>query len=132
MDRRLFLAALPLLAGACTIEDERDHPDASPTAPSPPPAPPKVHDFEFRVTGTLRGVDVALNSTAEGTTSITTDLPWFATVRSTRTSMFLSLAAQGLGFGTLTVQLFVDGQLFREATSSGFDPRAAISGQWAA
>jgi len=154
LNRRLFLSAvLPVLAAACACSDEEDCEDIddrherrqcladrngeNPTKPTPieePPPPPPVHSFEFRVTGTVRRVDISHSSTTEGTTLLTTDLPWFATIRSTRTLMFLSLVVSSALFeeGTLTAQLFVDGQLFREAHATGFQPTVTISGQWSA
>lgn len=131
MERRLFLASLPLLAAACVrdnkvVVQDKDNPDN--VGPTPLP---KVHEFEFRVNGTVRGqVDIAMSNTAEGTTLINSDIPWFVTIKSTRTIMFLSLSASAFGFGKLTVQLFVDGQLFREASADGIDPSCSVSGQW--
>ena len=152
LQRRAFLASLlPLAACACSddeqcedIEDRHkrrqclaDRDGGSPAGPTPQPVPepePAVHTFEFRVTGTVRRVDISHSSTTEGTTLLTTDLPWFATIRSARTLMFLSLKVAAAPFdeGTLTAQLFVDGQLFREAHSSGVEPSVDISGQWTA
>jgi len=148
LNRRVFLSALlPLVACACSDEedcediDDRDRRrecladrEGPSPAPTPVPEPPKVHEFEFRVTGTVRGVDISHSSTTEGTTLLSTDLPWFATIRSTRVLMFLSLVVQAAPFsdGTLTAQLFVDGQLFREAHAVGFEPKVSISGQWSA
>jgi hypothetical protein len=150
LHRRAFLASLlPLAACACSDDEEcediedrdrrrqckADRDGDNPTAPTPPPAPePTVHSFEFRVTGTVRRVDISHASTTEGTTLLTTDLPWFATIRSARTLMFLSLKVASAPFdeGTLTAQLFVDGQLFREAHATGFEPSVDISGQWSA
>jgi hypothetical protein len=149
LHRRAFLASLlPLAACACSDEEQcEDIEDkhrrlecvadrnGNPTAPTPPPAPaPTVHTFEFRVTGTVRRVDISHSSTTEGTTLLTTDLPWFATIRSTRVLMFLALtvAAREFDEGSLTAQLFVDGQLFREAHATGVGPTVTISGQWAA
>ena len=136
MERRLFLIGLPLLAVAAACEDDKGHhrhDDPVTPAPTPVPEPtPKVHEFEFRVNGTVLGqLDISMTNTAEGSTLIRSDIPWFVIVRSTRTFMFLSLEASAIGFGKLTVQIFVDGQLFREATADGFDPVASISGQWA-
>jgi hypothetical protein len=136
MERRLFLVGLPLLVAAVACESDKDHHHRDdPVTPAPTPVPeptPKTHEFEFRVNGTVSGqVDISMTNTAEGSTLIRSDLPWFVTVRSVRTFMFLSLEAAAIGEGKLTVQIFVDGQLFREATADGFDPSASISGQWA-
>jgi hypothetical protein len=154
LNRRHFLSAvLPVLAAACACSDEEqcedldnremrrrclaDRDGGNPNKPTPVPEPepePQVHTFEFRVTGTVRRVDISHSSTSEGTTLLTTDLPWFATIRSTRVLMFLALtvAAREFDEGTLTAQLFVDGQLFREAHATGLGPTVTISGQWAA
>jgi len=138
MPRVLSLLLLPLVlvSGCSTLCGCSDEKDRSPTAPTVvvPPAP-AVHTIEFRVTGTDPGVvEIALTSSQEGTTTLRTTLPWFASFRSTRASQFLALEATDLGFfsGTVTVQIFVDGVLFRESTVSGFNPTAEISGQWSA
>jgi len=130
-----LLLALPLLglmAGCTTLcgcsEDKGDT-----VAPTPLPTPPAVHTIDFRVTGTDPGtVEIALTSTQEGTSTIRTNLPWFSSFQTTRTSMFLSLSAQDRDFfsGTVTVQIYVDGVLFREASVTGFNPGASINGQW--
>lgn len=134
MDRRLFLVAVPMLAVACVKDNtlvDKDKEDSPVSAA--PSVLPKTHEFEFRVNGTVTGqVDVSLASTAEGTTLLRTDVPWFVTVKSTRTFMFLSLSASSTGFGKLTVQIFVDGQLFRESSADGIEPVCSISGQWSA
>jgi hypothetical protein len=152
LHRRAFLASLlPLAACACSDDEDcedidnraqkreclADRNGDNPTKPSPvpePPAPPPpTHTFEFRVVGTVGRVDISHTSTTEGTTLVRSNLPWFATIRSARTLMFLSLTAAALDTeGTLTVQLFVDGVLFREAHATGFAPTATISGQWMA
>lgn len=131
MNRRMFLAGLPLLAAACVRDNTivTKDPDGGDTGPTSV----KVHSIEFRATGTDPGtMEITQTSTQEGTTTVRTDLPWFSTLKTTRTSMFLSLSAKDIGFfmGTVTVQILVDGELFREASVSGFNPTAAISGQW--
>jgi hypothetical protein len=131
-----LLLPLLLVSGCSTLCGCSDEKDRSPTAPTVvvPPAP-VVHEVEFRVTGTDPGViEISLTSTQEGTTTLRTNLPWFASFRSTRSSQFLALQAKDVGFfvGTVTVQIFVDGQLFRESSVNGFAPTAEISGQWSA
>ena len=136
MLRRLlpFLLMPVLFAGCTTLCGCSDENDRSPTAPTPPPpAPPAVHVIDFRVTGTDPGtVEITLTSTQEGTSTIRTALPWFSSLKTTRTQLFLSLSAKDIGFytGTVTVQILVDGVLFREASVTGFNPVAAVDGQW--
>ena len=138
MQRRAFLTGLLPLIAACDIVDKRENKDDDNdgTAPTPVPEPPRVNEFEFRVTGDMRRVMITISSTTEGITKVITDLPWFTTIRSTRESMFLSISAeaeQDVGnLGTIVVQIFVNGLLFREASASGFDPAAAVSGSWTA
>ena len=136
MLRRLlpFLLMPVLMAGCTTLcgcsDEKTDH---TGPAPTPLPTPTPVHVIDFRVTGTDPGtVEIALTSTQEGTSTIRTNLPWFSSFQTTRTSMFLSLSAQDRDFfsSTVTVQIYVDGVLFREASVTGFNPGASINGQW--
>jgi hypothetical protein len=134
MKRRAFLVGLPLLAAAACVRDNTivtKNPDDG----SPGPSPVAVHVVEFRVTGTDPGtMEISQTSSQEGTTTVRTLLPFFTSLKTTRTSMFLALTARDIGFfvGTVTVQIFVDNVLFREASVSGFNPAASISGQWSA
>jgi len=137
MPRVLSLLLLPLVlvSGCSTLCGCSDEKDRSSTAPTVIVPSPVVHTIEFRVTGTDPGVvEITLTSSQEGTTTLRTNLPWFASFRSTRSSQFLALQAKDLGFfvGTVTVQIFVDDVLFRESSVSGFAPSAEISGQWSA
>lgn len=85
----------------------------APTAPTPPP---RSHVIEYRVIGSMRPARVSYGNAQDGTTDIDTILPWTAQVRTTKSSMFVFLSATPLDFGTLRVQVFVDGQLFREGS----------------
>ena len=83
-----------------------------------------MHTFEFRVTGTVRRVDISHSSTSEGH-DVADDRP--AVVRHhplNAVLMFLALtvAAREFDEGSLTAQLSVDGQLFREAHATGVRP----------
>jgi hypothetical protein len=132
MERRLFLVGLPLLAAACVRDNTivTKNPDDGGTGPTPVEV---VHEFEFRVNGVITGqVDITMSNTQEGTTLLRSDVPWFVTVKSVRKLMFVSLTASSFNFGKLTVQIFVDGQLFREASADGFSPSCSVSGQWSA
>jgi hypothetical protein len=135
MKRRAFLVGLPLLAAAACVRDNtltvKNPDDGGGTGPTPV----QVHVIEFRATGTDPGtMEISQTSSQEGTTTVRTTLPFFTSLKTTRTSMFLALTARDIGFfvGTVTVQIFVDNVLFREASVSGFNPTASISGQWSA
>jgi|SRR5580765_1787404 len=132
--RTLFLLPLmSLLLAGCSDKTTNDlRPDPTPT-PTPIPEPPAVHTFVFQVVGPFDGpVDITVVSSTEGTSQVRSTLPWFATIRTTRTQMFLSVEAQGQGFGDLTVQIWADGSLYREAVAQGDFPQAAVSGTWTA
>jgi hypothetical protein len=135
MTRWLLVLALlfPLLG--CADEGQSGvRSPAGPTEPTPVPPPlPTVHTFVFQVVGPFDGpADITVVSTTEGTSQVQSTLPWFATIKSTRTQMFLSIEANGQGSGDLTVQIWVDGSLFREAVAQGDFPTAAVSGTWTA
>jgi hypothetical protein len=90
---------------------------SSPTTPTPVPAP-VVHTVEFRVLGTVPLADITYGSAQDGTTMTETSVPWTASFKTTRTSLFVYLKAQSSFTGTISAQIFVDGVLFREASNN--------------
>jgi hypothetical protein len=148
MERRAFLISLLPLA-ACACSDDFDcgrAPDSaedrrkqmleceSPT-PAPTPVPePKAVNIEFRVLGDVafdpgtNGAEIQFGSTQEGTSRILSTLPWFSSTKTYRDSLFIVLNAQATGFGVIQAQIIVNGELFREASASGFNPKVALSG----
>jgi hypothetical protein len=149
----IFLASLTLV-GACACSDEcdegtreqrqecrrnKDNPTPAPT-PLPPPVP-TLNVFEFRVLGDADGVvEIRYGTTQEGTTILSSQTPWFVTVRTIQTSSFLTLTARRVldPFDPapravfLQVQIVVNGVVFREASAIGLEPVAAISGLYQA
>jgi hypothetical protein len=132
--RRQQLAALvlllPLLA-ACANDGNGIR---GPLAPSPPPAPPPPPTvIEYRVTGTIPGTRITYFSSTQGTTQVATDLPWSLSYTAGALPAFVYLAADTpvdtFTEGTLVVQIFVGGVLFREARGSGFVISIAASGE---
>lgn len=118
MKRRRILTLLPLLAASCCSKSLA--------------APDKEHRIEFRVLGSVNTVDIAYASTEQGSNLVTTGIPWFALIHTTLDEIFLSISASSFDFGTLSIQIFVDGILFREANADGFEPRVSVSGTWSA
>lgn len=114
-----------------------------PNAPTPlpalPPLPPPVtaSRIEFRVTGNANGARVRYSNAVDGLTQVVTTLPYLASLTTNDASMFLSLEGTPTGYNALAtypffaVQIFVNGQLFREATATEFllTP-LAVSGTW--
>jgi Mycobacterium membrane protein len=107
-------------------------PLGQPTTVPPPVVIVPTH-VSYRVTGTIPGVEITYANTAQGTTLVTTDLPWFASFDTTNSTTFVYLAAaappDNVTDGSITVQIFVDGALFRESRASGFTASVAVSGE---
>ena len=122
--RRRRLVAVLLLSGALASCEDKIIIQA-PTAPTP--TAPVADRIEFRVLGTLRGVTIRHVNAQDGTTIIKSDLPYFASFTTIRDSLFLSLEALAVGEGFLQVQLWINGYLLQEATSSDADPRLSIA-----
>jgi len=123
------LAAV-LLVVACSVKSGVE------IAPFPSiPPPPKSDIVEFRVIGNFPTVQVRYRTPLDGTTQVTTGLPWSATVKLVKGPMFLSVDVMamsesvGAGAPFLQVQIFVNGVLFREANSSEKVPMLSVSGQ---
>lgn len=111
-----------------------------PTTPSTTtdkPTTPVKHTIQFRVIGNATSARVRYSTPLDGLGQVVTSLPWFDTLTVSGDSLFLSLEAAPLsyGFGVLypflSVQIVVDGNVFREATTQDFLlAPLATSGQW--
>jgi len=149
MERRAFLVSLvPLAACACAdsfdcgsepknAEDKRlQMLECEAPSPAPTPIPPAqvANTIEFRVLGDVlfdpgtNGAEIQFGSTQEGTARLLSTLPWFSQTKTFKDSLFIVLNAQASGFGVLQAQIIVNGELFREASASGFNPKVALSG----
>jgi|SRR5262245_2800031 len=127
--RRLGLVLL-LIATSCTkVYYDRDRAStsstASPTSPSPTPTITK-DQIEFRVFGNvgLAPTSIKFTNTVDGLTIVPgAGLPYVATVTSVESSVFLYVEAQAtpasIAPGTLQVQIYVNGRLFREGYATG-------------
>jgi hypothetical protein len=109
----------------------------SPSSPSATPTPThKLPDrIEFRVLGQQLSGPIAIRHTdpINGVTLYNGGVPYFAAVSSKQDSIFLFIEATGFGiFSTsgLQVQIFVNGQLFREAFTQGFSLSVQASGTY--
>lgn len=128
-----LLLLLTVLA-ACEDRGRRGLRDPPGIDPDPVPPIPVALQIDYRVIGTdVRSVQITYFSSAQGTTQTTTDLPWFLSYQTREDSTFVYLSAEApmsdFLEGTLIVQVFVDGVLFREARSSGFSPSVTVSGE---
>ena len=133
MRRMLATLALGLFVTACG-----DTYVLPATAPAPAPAPVVVVPtrIQFRVTGNATSVRVRFSDPVNGLTQTITGLPYFVETSTTLTTLFLSLDVTPLTFPTFTLgtfmdaSIFVDGNLFREASSTDSQTVLSASGSW--
>lgn len=132
--KRLCSVALLLLVAACDRDGGRlGLRDPVGAAAPTPPVVPALLRIDYRVLGTIRNTKITYFSAIQGTTQTITDLPWAVSYQTTNQRTFVYLAAEApldnFVEGSLVVQIFVDGILFREARGSGFQPSVAVSGE---
>jgi len=134
--RALLLLPLVLLVGCAHDDGQRGvrSPVGVPT-PTPIPEPPVTPTItvEYRVTGTIPNTQITYFSASQGTAQVKTDLPWTVRYETEDLHPFLYLAAEtpfdNVVTGTLTVQIFVNDRLFREARGTGFSLAISASGE---
>jgi hypothetical protein len=136
---RVLIFTLMLVLVGC---QEKNYYDVAGTGPTPLPAPTsptnpttQVNKIEFRVSGTASSVRVRFTNPVDGTTLVTTSLPYVATISTAESSMFLSLEATTSAslfnpYPFMSVQIFVNGVLFREAVTSDIFTTLSVSGTW--
>lgn len=105
-----------------------------------PPAPSPIVTFstiEFRVLGNAQTVRIRHANSVDGLSQVTTVLPYVIAFKTDRASMFLSLDVTPLSYPFdifapfLSAQIFVDGALFREGSSSDFAlTTLSVTGTW--
>jgi len=97
----------------------------------------KIAKIEFRVTGNAQSVRVRYSNERDGLVQTTSTLPFFSSFTSTSDNLFLSLEVTPISFSQITqfpflsAQIFVNGDLFREATSTDFFLYTiSVNGTW--
>jgi len=114
-----------------------------PTSPTPngnaTPAVPVIgrHTIAFRVTGNATAVRVRYSTPIDGLQQVVTTMPYNATFQTNSDTMFLSLEGTPLSYPIainnpfFSIQIVVDGYLFREATSAEFLLNTlSVNGTW--
>lgn len=92
--------------------------------------------IDFRVNGNAAQVKLRFSNPIDGLTQVVTTLPYFISLDTDRSAIFLSLEVTPILFTTganypfLSAQIFVNGTLFREATSSDYNTTITASGNW--
>jgi hypothetical protein len=134
---RLLPLILALSLVGCSEVSNVDNPNAPSRPDSPPNEKITPVRIEFRVTGNANGARVKLSNAVDGLSQITTTLPYITSITTSDPSMFVSLEATptsypfNVMFPFLSVQIFADGKLFREATSNEFLLNTlVVNGTW--
>lgn len=133
----LLLTALLTVTGC---QQTGDYGSDNPTRPTPLPTTPttpvvQVTRIEFRVNGTSTTARIRYTNAVDGTTQIITSLPYITTVTTQESFMFVTLEATPVSylytpFPFMSVQIFVNGVLFREAVSDNLINPLSVSGTW--
>ena len=142
MSKLILVAILSIFVIACSDTNiiVPTSPSSVVTNPSNPgnPTNPIVlqNKVEFRVTGNALGARVRYSTSNDGLAQVTTTLPFVFTMTVNQPSIFLSIEATPTGYGFITypfmsAQIFVNGNLFREASSADFLLTTVLaSGTW--
>jgi hypothetical protein len=129
MFKKLSLIVLLLLATSCDRDTIINLPDN--------PVAPTGTNIEFRVNGNAVLARIRYSTPIDGLTFVNTSLPYTINFNTTATTLFLSVEATptqypfNVTIPYMQVQIFVNGNLFREASSSDFSLNTvSASGTW--
>jgi hypothetical protein len=128
----LILIALSVMGCDKTVNNNY------PITPTPVPSDKVVTSkIEFRVTGNANSVRVKYFTPSDGLIQSVTTLPFTISFNTTLDELFLSLDVTPLSYNAsvnfpfLSAQIFVNGNLFREVTSTDVILNTlSISGNW--
>jgi len=135
MKRLLVVALLVGIAGCNDIRtyDSSTSP-SSPNGGSNPPSGFNGRDvIEYRVNGIAPSATIRYFNSFDGLTQVVTTIPFSTRVELKSTSLFLSLDASTGPFNVstfLSVQIFVNGIIFKEASTNGLNPSLSVSGTY--
>jgi hypothetical protein len=108
-----------------------------PTAPKETTPAVTRSTIEFRAVGNANSVRVRYSTPADGLTQVITSLPHSSSFTTQATMLFLSLEVTPLNYPLLmgnpflAIQIAVNGNVFREATSNDLTlTTLAVSGTW--
>lgn len=127
-----------MLLSACTRVTIPTQPSNNlPDFPSTNSPTTKIAHIELRVTGNANQVRVRNSNPVDGLTQTITTLPYLTSFDITEDTFFLTLDVTPLSypaniqFPFLNAQIFVDGKLFREATSGDWLLNTlSVNGTW--
>jgi len=109
-----------------------------PTSPtSSTPSTPSINKIEYRVSGNAVSSRIRYSNEQDGLIQTQTTLPFFTTFGTTSNTVFVSLEVTPIAYPAIVVfpfleaQIFVNGDLFREASSNDFTLQTiSTNGTW--
>jgi hypothetical protein len=127
----LLLALLISLSGCTKVYENPNSPTPLPSTPTPV----SNTRIEFRVNGSSTTARIRYTNAVDGTTQVVTSLPYVTAITTVDSSMFLTLEATPVSYTYtpnpfMSVQIFVNGTLFREAVSNDLLITLSVAGTW--
>jgi len=96
--------------------------------PPKPPAPPNV---EYRISGSAYSVFITYANKTEGTSQEYANIPWAYSWSGAKSGQFLYVSAQNQWeTGSVTVEIYKNGSLYKTSTSTGAYVIATASGSY--
>lgn len=124
-----WLGLVLVVSAACACDTNVEI--INPIAPAPAVAAVVTDVVEFRVEGDLPQVTIRVNNGVDGLSQTQSVLPFSSQlVLRDRAAVFLSLDARATGTGFLHAAIFINGVIFREASSSTVNPLVSVSGTY--
>jgi hypothetical protein len=124
---RSALVSVVLALGACACDTNVDI--TNPIQPTPVAAAASADLVEFRVDGDLPIVSVRVNNSIDGLSQVSTVLPYSSTILIRDPGpVFVSIDARATGTGFLHAAIFLNGVIFREASSASPNPVVIVNG----
>ena len=107
----------------------------SPVSPTNPTTPSTATRIEFRVNGSSTTARIRYTNAVDGTSQVISSLPYVTTISTNESNMFLTLEATAVAYNFvpypfMSVQIFVNGVLFREAVSDNLLNPLSVAGTW--
>ena len=138
----LFICGIILLNGCARIETPTEPNTVTPcqlSRPVPCNTPPITQKttIELRVLGNALSARIRHSNSEDGLTQVVTTLPYIVQFDTLSDSMFLNLEVTPISYSSLTLfpfltaQIFANGSLFREASSTEFFLNTVtVNGTW--
>lgn len=99
--------------------------------PPPPPPPPASPSVEYRISGSAYSVFITYENKTEGISQEYANVPWTYSWSGAKSGQFLYVSAQNQWeTGSVTVEIYKNGSLYKTSTSTGAYVIATASGSY--